>query len=577
VIDLRSTALLGILCVFASSGLISSAAPDTKLGEITAERLNQAEKEAGNWLTYGGTYRAWRYNPLNQVNASNVHRLRAAWAFQLGELDGGLQATPLVADGVLYIVGPEDRVFALDAATGKTIWSYFYKYPKGQRYGYGNWSRGLALGHGSVFLGSLDNFVVALDARTGEELWKVNVEDSRKFGCNITGAPLVVRDMVLVGSTGGDSAHRGHIVAFDCKTGQQRWRFNTIPGPGEKGNETWSGDSWKHGGGAAWLTGSYDPELDLIYWGIGNPAADFYGELRKGDNLYTDCIVALKPATGEVAWHFQAIPHDLWDYDAAYECILLDLTVNGRMRKLLLHPNKGGFVWVLDRTNGEFVAGWKYMDSLNWSTGLDVKGVPQGRNEPELDKPKVICPSWSGARSWNHASYSPRTGQLYNIGVEWCGEYTVKPVKPSEGRGYLGGFVGRAYPPSGKVTTHLDAHDPLTGKKSWTFESKYPLLASLLSTGGDLVFTGNPEGDFFALDAKTGKKLWSFPTGSGHRGSPITYAVEGKQYVATPSGWGGLAARALAAYWPETAGLTSGATIFAFTLPESDQASKNSR
>ncbi len=536
--------------------------------EVTAPRLNTAEKEPHNWLTYGGTYNAWRYSPLNQINNSNVHKLSAAWAFQFGETEGGLQCTPLVADGVMYAVGPNNRVVALDAATGKLIWSYRHKYPRGQRFGYGHFSRGLAFGHGAVYLGSLDNFVVALDAKTGEEVWKVNVEDSKKFGCNITGAPLVVEDMVLVGSTGGDSAHRGHIIAFDGKTGKLRWRFNTIPGPGEKGNETWAGDSWKYGGGAAWMTGSYDPELKLVYWGIGNPAADFYGEARQGTNLYTDCVVALKADSGDVAWYFQEIPHDLWDYDSAYECILVDLPVRGRNRKVLIHPNKGGFVWVMDRTNGEYITGWKYMDNLNWSTGLDEKGIPQGRREPVVGTPTFICPNWGGARSWNHATYNPRTGLLYNIGIEWCGELVASKAEPREGQAYLGGFVRNRPPPSGKVTTHLDAFDPLTGMKKWSFESKYALLASLLSTAGDLVFTGDPEGSFFALDARTGKKLWSFATGSGHRGSPITYSVNGKQFIATPSGWGSIAAQALPQFWPEAKDFTAGATLFVFSLAD---------
>ena len=536
--------------------------------DVTAGRLSQADKEPQNWLTYGGTYNAWRYSSLNQINISNVHRLSASWAFQFGEIEGGLQCTPLVADGLMYAVGPNNRVVALDAATGKLIWSFRHKFPREQRFGYGHFSRGLALGHGNVYLGSLDNFVVALDARTGEEVWRVNVEDSRKFGCNITGAPLVIEDMVLVGSTGGDSAHRGHIVAFEGRTGRLRWRFNTIPGPGEKGNETWEGDSWKYGGGAAWMTGSYDPQLRLIYWGIGNPAADLYDEARQGSNLYTGCVVALKADSGEIAWYFQEIPHDVWDYDSAYECILADLPVHGSTRRLLIHPNKGGYVWVLDRTNGEFVAGWKYMENLNWSTGLDEKGVPQGRRQPVVGSPTFICPSWVGARSWNHASYHPNTGLLYNIGIEWCGDFIASKIEPREGSVYLGGFVASKPPPSGKVTTRVDALDPVTGTKKWSFESKYALLASLLSTAGDLVFTGDPEGNFFALDARSGKKLWSFSTGSGHRGSPITYSVKGRQYIATPSGWGSLAAGALPQFWPEAKQFTAGAAIFAFSLPD---------
>ncbi len=535
--------------------------------DVTPERLNQADKEPHNWLTYGGTYRAWRYSPLDQINASNVQKLSVAWAFQFGDVQGGLQCTPLVADGVMYVVGPNNRVFALDAATGKKLWSYFYKHQEGTQFRYGHFSRGLALGHGNVYLGSLDNYVVALDAKTGEENWKVNVEDSKKYGCSITGAPLVVKDIVIVGSTGGDSAHRGHLVAYEGKTGKMRWRFNTVPGPGEKGNESWLGDSWKFGGGATWMTGSYDPELDLLYWGVGNPAADFYGEARKGTNLYTDCAIALKPDTGELAWYFQEIPHDVWDYDSAYECILVDLPVNGKVRKLLIHPNKGGYIWVLDRTNGEFVSGWKFMDNLNWSTGLDAKGIPVGRREPVPDVPIFICPSISGARSWNQASYNPKTGLLYNIGIEWCTELTARKQEMKEGEFAMAGTFPTKPLPSGRVITHLDAHEPITGKKKWSYESRYALLASILSTGGSLVFTGDPEGIFFALDARSGTKLWSFNTGAGHRGSPITYAVNGKQYIATPSGGGGAVYDGLTEVWPEAKDFVAGATLFVFTLP----------
>jgi alcohol dehydrogenase (cytochrome c) len=536
--------------------------------DVTVERLRQAAREPQNWLTYGGTYGAWRYSPLDQITAANVDRLVPVWAFQTGDVSQGLQCTPLVADGRMYLIGSNTRVFCLDAATGKRLWSYRYKVPAGPPFGYGHFSRGVALGHGQVYFGTLDNYVVALDARTGEEIWKVNVEDSRRFGCNITGAPLVVKDLVLVGSTGGDSAHRGHLVAFDAKSGKLRWRFNTVPGPGEKGNETWLGDSWKYGGGATWMTGSYDPELDLVYWGVGNPSADFYGEARQGTNLYTDSVIALRPSTGELVWYYQEIPHDVWDYDSAYECILLDATVEGRPRKLLINPNKGGFTWVLDRTNGQFVSGWKYMDSLNWSTGLDAKGQPQGRMEPEVDKPLFLCPSIAGGRSWNHASYSPRTGLLYNIGVEWCTTLTMKKQElVKEGQMAMAGTFPTIPPKSGKVTSHVDAHEPVSGKVKWRYESKYPLLASLLATAGDVVFTGDPEGIFFALDARTGKKLWSFATGSGHRGSSISYSVNGRQYVATPSGPGGPVAEVL----PEAKDFTQGATLFVFALPASSK------
>lgn len=536
--------------------------------EVTAARIERAAAEPQNWLTYGGNYQAWRYSPLAQIDASNVSRLKVAWAFQLGEVDFGLQATPLVADGTLFVIGPKNRVFALDAATGERRWHYFYPVPE-KRVAYGHQNRGVALGHGHLYFGTVDNFVVALDAKTGEEAWKVNVEDNSYYGCNITGAPLVVKDMVIVGSTGGDSAHRGHIVAFDGKTGKLRWRFNTIPGPGEKGNETWAGESWKYGGGAAWMTGSYDPGLDLLYWGIGNPAADLYGAARKGQNLYTDCLVAIDPDAGDLVWYFQEIPHDVWDYDSAYESILVDTVLDGRERKLLVHPNKGGYMYVVDRTNGEFVTAWAFSETINWTSGLDEEGMPQNRNEPVVGEAKLICPNAAGARSWNQASYNPETKLLFNTAIEWCSMFLAREQEPRMGEVFLGGEFGKVVaPPDRAITSRLAAHDPVTGEARWSRPSKYPLLASVLSTGGGLVFYGDPEGWFYALEEKSGAELFRFNTGAGHRGSPISYAVNGKQYVVTPSGWGSLVSLWYPLIWPETEGLTAGATLFAFTLPE---------
>ncbi len=544
----------------------SPGAPSSQ--EVTPARLEHAGSEPQNWLTYGGNYQSWRHSPLDQIDTGSVKRLKVAWAFQLGDVSMGLQSTPLVDGGILYVIGPKNRVFALDAATGKRLWHYFYPMPA-KLLAYGHQNRGLALGHGNVYFGTVDNFVVALDAKTGEEIFKVEVEDSSYFGCNITGAPIVVKDTVIVGSTGGDSAHRGHIVAFDAKTGKKRWRFNTIPGPGEEGNETWAGDSWKHGGGAAWMTGSYDPDLDLLYWGIGNPAADLYGEARKGQNLYTDCVVALDPDTGEVAWHYQEIPHDVWDYDSAYETILIDTVLDGRERKLLVHPNKGGYMYVLDRTSGDFVAAWAFSETINWTTGLDEKGIPQNRREPVLDAATLICPNAAGARSWNQASYHPGAKLLFNPAMEWCSMVTARKQEPKMGEVFLGGEFGPVVAPPGReVTSRLAAHDPVTGEIRWSRATRYPVLSSILSTGGNLVFYGDPEGWFYALDARSGNELFRFNTGAGHRGSPITYAVGGRQFVVTPSGWGSIVSGWYPVLWPETEALTAGATLFAFTLAE---------
>ncbi len=521
-----------------------------------------------DWPHYGGTYAALRHSALSQINSANVKKLTPAFAFQTGDSDGGLQATPIVIDGVIYLSTSHNHIFAIDGATGRELWKYTYQLPKGFTIFYGPWNRGVAVGHGKVYIGTLDNFVVAVDQKTGRELWKVNIEDATQCGCNITAAPLVVKDKVIVGVTGGDSAHRGYITALNANTGRQAWRFYTIPGPGEKGHETWAGDSWKFGGGAAWMTGSYDAELNLTYWSVGNPAADFYGGNRKGDNLYTDCVIALDVDTGKLKWHFQQVPHDVWDFDTAYENILFDAVVKGRPRKLLLNVNKGGIVFVNDRVTGEFVAGYPIVRNINWATGVDEKGNLTGRNEPKVGETTFICPAIGGGRSWNQAAYSPAAKMLFTTAIEWCEDVNSQPEEPSEGKVYFGGTFIPKHPRNDVSHSHLDAIDPITGKVAWSYRSKYPLLASVLATDGGLVFSGDPEGFFFALDAKTGKKLWQFQTGSGHRGSAVTYSIKGKQYIATPSGWGSAVAGLVAQVWPEAENFRNGSTLWVFTLPE---------
>ena len=558
------TAVLIATVISASvSGLAQSRPAD-----LTGDRIAKAKSEPQNWATYFGTYDAWRYSSLDQINANNVKNLTSVWAIQTGKIDGGLNATPLVVDGIMYLIASEDRVFALNAETGERLWSYDYKIPRDLAVPYGKFNRGLAVGYGMVYFGTMDNHVVALDARTGRETWNVEVEEVQKCGCNITGAPILVKDKVVVGSTGGDSAHRGYITAFYAKTGRLAWRFFTIPGPGEPGNDTWGpGDMWKFGGGSTWLTGSFDPELNLIYWGIGNPSSDFNNTLRPGANLYTDCIVALDADSGKLKWYYQEIPGDSWDFDSAYECVLLDVESNGRVQKLLVHPNKSGYTWVLDRTTGKFLKAWPYVDTINWIKGIDKDGNLIGRNEPRVGKPAFVCPNWGGGRSWNHSAYSPKTGWIYNPGIEWCADLTSFSQGPKEGRGFTNGSVLVKPPPGGKITTHLDAFDPVTGEKKWTIPTKYPIISCLLATGGGLVFTGDVEGRFFALDARSGNLLWSFNTGSGLRGGPITYSVHGRQYVAAPSGLGSLFVGGMQATWPETAGLPSGSAVFVFALP----------
>jgi alcohol dehydrogenase (cytochrome c) len=316
------------------------------------------------------------------------------------------------------------------------------------------------------------------------------------------------------------------------------------------------------------MTGSYDESLNLVYWSVGNPAADFYGGSRLGDNLYTDSVVALDADSGTLKWYFQQIPHDVWDFDTAYENILLDLPVKGQPRKLLLNVNKGGYVFVNDRATGQFVSGYPIVKHINWIKGTDEKGNLVGRNEPKVGDTSFICPAIGGGRSWNQAAFSPRTGLLYTTAIEWCEDVKAGPEEPVEGKVFFGGVFEAKHPREEKAYSHLDGLDPVTGKVKWSYRSTYPLLASVLATAGDLVMTGDPEGHFFALDAKTGNKLWTFQTGSGNRGSPIAYSVKGREYIATPSGWGSAVAGLVTQLWPEAERFRPGSTLWVFALPK---------
>ncbi len=548
--------------------------------------LSQQESLSGatgsDWPSYGGSQAAWRYSGLDQVNRDNVHRLRPTWVFNTDDYGDGLTVTPIVIDGVMYISTKSNWIYALDAATGEVLWKYEHSFRpdfvKPGSAGAFVQNKGVAVSGDLVIMGTLDHALVAVDKNTGREAWKVYVDDSRQCGCNILGAPLIVKDMVLVGQNGGDGAFRGYLTAFDIETGRLRWRFYIIPGPGEPGHESWKGDSWKYGGGAPWMTGSYDPELDIIYWGTGNAAGDFYSGDRAPDgradedgiNLYTASVIALHADTGELAWHFQEIPRDVWDFDSAYEVILMDREINGQMRKILAHMSKSGLVFVLDRTSGEYLGGFAVPEVNTWISGIGENGQLLGRREPKLGETVNICPTAIGGKSWNQNAYSPRTGLLYIPALEFCADISATDQPASEGIFYSsGGFVNEL--PEGRESyAHLDAWDPVTSERVWSIPSQYALMASILTTAGDLVFTGDPEGWFLAFDATNGDLLWSFQTGAGHRGSAVSYAVGDTQYIATPVGWqSSITGGMLGALFPNTT-FRSGSAIMVFTLPEEE-------
>jgi alcohol dehydrogenase (cytochrome c) len=528
-----------------------------------------------DWVHNAGTQFSWRYSALDQVNTRNVKSLTPAWIFQTGDYAENLQTTPVVENGVMYLITARARVFALNAATGREIWNYRYPEPPANVPGFvGN--RGLAVGDGKVFFGTKDNYMVALDQKTGHLLWRVNIDDARQCGCNITAAPLVAKDKVIVGGTGGDGAHRGYITAFFTRTGRLAWRWYVIPGPGEKGNETWKGDSWRFGGGAPWLTGSYDPALNLLYWGTGNAAADFFDAERvptgadknKDVNLYTASVVALDIDTGKLRWYHQEVPDDLWDFDSAYEVLLMDRQIKGRMRQVLVHMNKSGLTSVLDRATGELLQVFSVPEVNTWMTGVTEDGKIVGRNEPKLGATTTICPSAAGAKSWNSMAYSPRTGFLYVSVNELCEDVTPNNHPAQEGQNYMNGDFPMHLPPGRTNYSHVDAWDPVIGKRTWSMPYKYVLMASMLATAGDLVFTGNPEGEFFALDATSGNKLWTYQTGAGLRGGAAAYAVNGREYIATSTGWqSSVVGGAAEGLFPDQ-DFRLGSTLVVFALPE---------
>jgi alcohol dehydrogenase (cytochrome c) len=520
--------------------------------------------DPNDWPMYHRTYDSWRYSPLAQINKTNVKDLAVAWVHQPGVVVQGLESTPVVLDGVLYYIGSGNRVFALDGATGKEIWHYYPKLdPIVNTLFFQPYNRGVALGHGKVFFGSLDGRVIALDMKTGKEVWAVQVVDTKKCSCNFTGAPLVVKDKVILGQTAGEYPIQGKIFGLKAASGEKAWEFNTI----KNDPKSWGGDSGKFGGGGGWMTGSYDPDLNLVFWGTANPAPDYdWGEARPGDNLYTSSVLALDPDTGQLKWHYQEIPHDDWDYDSGLgESLVLER--DGKA--LLVHQNKSGFVFVYDRTNGKIQNVWPMNHVYNWVQRIDPKtGELIGRNPPRLGK-AFICPWIAGGRSWNSGSYSPKTRLWYNTAMEVCEEVTTEkqtPVlEPAAGL-FFGGDQVAKHPPGGEAYGHLDARDPVTGERKWTINFKYPPIGSVLSTGGGLVVHGDLEGVVHAYDGDTGEELWHFRTGSGHRGGPISYSVNGKQYIAVPSGLGSLVLGLYPALWPEVADFPAGGALFVFAV-----------
>lgn len=514
-----------------------SAADDfdaTSVKGVSNEMLLDAQDRPDVWVHYARNYAGWRYFPGDKINRDNVKRLTPKWAHQTAVLGGGFEVSAVLFDGKMYITTPNSHLICVDARTGKQIWRYDHEMPDGVNLCCGPVNRGVAVHGNRVYWVSLDARLMCFDADTGLQLWDREVDDYRD-SYSLTVAPMVIRDMVIVGIAGAEYGVRGFIDAYNVRTGERLWRFYTIPGPDDPGGDTWEGNSWMNGGGSAWVTGTYDPELNLLYWGIGNPSPDFNGEVRKGDNLYTNCVIALNPDTGELAWHFQMMPHDIFDWDGVSEPILIDEVIDGKEVKALVQANRNGYVYALDRTNGEFLYASPY-SKVNWAI-IGEDGVP--RIDPKVlaqEGEIYVCPGIFGGKNWQPASYSPDTHMMYIPDMERCSYYTTFDITFRRGLPYYGGWVRMDDERPAKG--YIKAMDVRTGEIKWTFDTDVPNWAGTLATGGGLVFGGAPDGHLRAFNDETGEVLWEFQTGSGIFAPPTSYEIDGKQYIGVASGWG---------------------------------------
>jgi PQQ-dependent dehydrogenase (methanol/ethanol family) len=561
---MKTLAALLVVSVLTLGGFVSNATAQT--GAV--------------WGVYGGDTANTRYSTLNQVNTSNVGRLKVAWALQLGSLRSQ-ESTPILVGDVLYVTsshGPKN-VFAVDARTGEVKWRYSPEVPAGiEQYACCDVNnRGVAYANGKIFVGRLDSHLVALDAKTGKELWKTQVID-HTGGSVITSPPTVVKNLVITGFGGGEYGVRGYITAFDQDTGREVWKLYTVPGPGEAGNDTWKGDSWKFGGGVAWHIGSYDPALNLLYYGTSNPAP--WGASVRGNdnsnigpysNLYTASTLAINPDTGKIVWHYQTTPHDAWDYDGVNELVLVDIDVGGQKTPVALKADRNGFFYVLDRRNGKLLSAEKFVD-LNWAKSVDMttgRPVENADKRPRLGfRAKDICPNLIGGKNWMPMSYSFQTGLVYMPTMNLCMDLEGAQPQYKRGAFFLGVEfeLGKSGP--GGYLGEVMAWDPVKQQKVWGNRDELLYLGGMLSTAGGLVFHGDLKGWFKALDAKTGRPLWQFQTGSGVSAAPMTYELGGKQYVAVVSGrtfaipafFGPIGEKMVAAS-------AEGGTLFVFELP----------
>ncbi len=549
-----------------AGGLLLACSGAALADDVTFDRLLQAPSEPANWLTHHGDYSAKRYSTLSEITKDNVGDMRVAWTYALGGIGGGgiwphggLEGTPIVEDGMMYITDGWGSVYKLDmtGGTGKLVWKMNPETDKdwaGAVACCGVNNRGVGLWKDQVISHTLDGRLISTNKETGEVTWEREVADPG-IAETITGAPLIVKDMAITGVAGAEYGIRGWLAATNLADGQEIWRRHTIPAPGEPGHDSWADthDAWKTGGGSTWVTGSYDPDQNLIIWGVGNPGPDWDAEYRPGDNLYTNSALAVDADTGEIAWHFQYTPNDPYDYDAVSEHVLVDVTINGVDKQVALHADRNGFGYALDRTSGEFVWGTAFVKDLTWTRGLDPEtGRPLDYDPnsqlqtylpgtaPTRENPLgVSCPGNMGGKNWPPTAYHPDLKYWYIPVIESCNEMTNEEMIPGESYKPREWFTGGGPRQHQAITGSVTAIDVTTGEIAAKHETEYPLLGGILATAGGLVFTGHPSGEFVALDAETLEEKWRFGTGAGINAPPMTFEVDGKQYVGLLVGLGG--------------------------------------
>ncbi|MEE9396603.1 MAG: PQQ-dependent dehydrogenase, methanol/ethanol family [Methylococcales bacterium] len=542
---------------------------DTSPAVKSEKEISNVQQQPDTEVTgYGMSSDLNRFSSLKQINKTSVKRLVPVWNFTLGD-NRGQETQPLIKDGVIYVT-THNATFAIDARTGQQKWKTAADYPKETLACCGIVNRGGAIKGNAIVRTTLDGYVVSLDLETGKENWRSKSAEMSD-GFSITVAPLIAGNVVITGVSGGEFGTRGYIDGWNFDDGEHLWRFYTIPSPDQPGGDTWPGDTWKHGGGPTWLTGSYDPELDLVYWGVGN-AGPWNARIRPGDNLYTNSMLALRPKTGELIWHYQFTPNDPFDYDGVNSPVLIEKEIDGKMRKLLIQANRNGYFYVLDRETGKLLQANPFIEKITWADGINMEtGRPilsdTTKKMLETGEKVEIWPSAFGGNNMAAMSYNPLTELAYANTIDMGWNYT--PVEPKYRYGVF--YIGMKFEwllPKNGPAGYLKAIEPLTGKTKWQFPTDVPMNGGTLSTAGQLVFTGAQTGEFYAFDAENGDKLWQFKTGSGIIAPPITYSLDGKQYVVVASGLGG--AYALIIGDERLANVNQGGSIWAFALMDQE-------